>query len=138
MIVLDTNVLSEVMRIMPDVMVQNWMNQQHSETLYITSVTLAEILFGIAILPTGKRKNMLLGPLKGLLKIFEGRILSFDDTAARCYAELAIKAKSAGKGFPLPDGYIAAIAVAHHFMVASRDMAPFQAAGVNVVNPWED
>ena len=138
MIVLDTNVLSEVMRTIPDITVQKWMNLQNSDTLYITSVTLAEILFGIAVLPTGKRKNMLLGPLKGLLKIFEGRMLSFDDTAARCYAELAVKAKSTGKDFPLPDGYIAAIAVAHHFMVASRDMATFQAAGVTVVNPWED
>jgi len=137
MIVLDTNVLSEMMKTTPHDSVRNWLNQQDGDTLYITSVALAEILFGIAALPGGKRKNMLDEAARGLRTLFEGRILSFDSIAAQYYAELAVQAKVAGKGFPVPDGYIAAIAAAHRFIVASRDTAPFQAVGVRVINPWE-
>jgi len=136
MIVLDTNVLSEMMKATPNILVQDWINRQDAATLYITSITLSESLFGIATLPTGKRRDALSITLNGLLKLFAGRILSFDEPAARCYAERAAQAKSAGKTLPLPDGYIASIAAAHRFVVASRDTAPFQAAGVNVINPW--
>ena len=74
--------------------------------------------------------------LEGLLPLFEGRILAFDTEAARHYAERAMQARAAGHGLPTPDGYIAAIAAARGFSVATRDMAPFQAAGVAVINPW--
>ena len=137
MIVLDTNVLSEVMKATPNNAVRKWMNRQYTAMLYITSVTLAENLFGIAILPTGKRKDALSGALGDMLKIFAGKILPFDESAARCYAELAAQAQAAGKTLPPADGYIAAIAAAHRFVVASRDTAPFQAAGVDVINPWQ-
>lgn len=137
MIVLDTNVVSEAMKPEPDPAVRAWLNEQSAETLYLSSVTLAELLFGIAALPNGKRKDMLSETLDGLVELFRGRILPFDIDAARKYAELAVKARTAGRGFPVPDGYIAAIAVSQGYQVASRDMAPFEAANVDVINPFE-
>ncbi len=137
MIVLDTNVVSEAMKPEPHPNVRAWLNAQPYETLYLSSVTLAEMLFGIGTLPNGKRKEMLNEALNGLMALFEGRILSFDIAASRQYADLAVTARAAGRGFPVPDGYIAAIAVSQGFKVASRDTAPFEAASVSVINPWE-
>jgi len=137
MIVLDTNVISEAMKPMPHPEVRAWLNDQAVETLYISSVTLAELLFGIGALPKGKRKDMLTEILEGLVAMFRDRVLPFDADAARCYAELAIKAKSVGLGFSTPDGYIAAIAASKGFIVASRDIGPYNAAGVSIINPWE-
>lgn len=137
MIVLDTNVISEAMKPDSDPAVRAWLNEQSAETLYLTTVTLAELMFGIAALPNGKRKEMLSEALDGLMALFRGRILPFDADAASKYAELAVTARTAGRGFPVPDGYIAAIAVSQGYQVASRDMAPFEATNVGVVNPWE-
>jgi predicted nucleic acid-binding protein len=109
----------------------------HSPSSYLSSVTLAELLFGIRALPAGKRKEMLAQALDGLMVLFRDRVLPFDIDAARYYAELAVTAKVAGREFPTPDGYIAAIAVSRRFIVASRDTAPYEAAGVTVINPWE-
>jgi hypothetical protein len=80
---------------------------------------------------------MLAQTLDGLLALFRDRVLPFDTDAARRYAELAVTARSGGRGFPTPDGYIAAIAASRGFIVASRDTAPYDAAGVSVINPWE-
>lgn len=137
MILLDTHVISEAMRATPHPTLTAWLDAQRGETLYLSSVTLAELLFGISALPSGKRKEALTQTLEGLLALFEGRVLPFDTEAARRYAELAVAARTAGKGFPAPDGYIAAIASARGFSVATRDTAPFLAAGVRVINPWE-
>lgn len=137
MIVLDTNVISEAMKAEPNPSVQAWLDAQSAETLYLSSVTIAELLFGIGALPCGRRKDALTQMMDGLLELFEGRVLAFDVDAARNYAELAVTARAAGKGFPTPDGYIAAIANARGFTVATRDVTPFQAAGLNVINPWE-
>ena len=137
MIVLDTNVVSEAMKPEPHPNVRAWLNAQPYETLYLSSVTLAEMLFGIGTLPNGKRKEMLNEALNGLVELFEGRILSFDIAASQHYADLAVTARAAGRGFPVPDGYIAAIAVSQGFKIASRDTAPFEAANVSVINPWE-
>ena len=137
MIVLDTNVVSEAMKPDPAQAVRAWLNQQAAETLYLSSVTLAELLFGIAALPPGKRRNMLGRALDGLMELFGDRLLPFDADAARHYAGLAILARTAGRGFPTPDGYIAAIASSRGFVVASRDKAPYEAAGVTVLDPWQ-
>lgn len=137
MIVLDTNVVSEAMKPEPHPAVRAWLNEQSATTLYLSSVTLAELLFGIAALPAGKRKDLLAQALDGLLGLFQDRVLPFDVAAARCHAELAMKARISGRGFPTPDGYIAAIAAARGFMVASRDTAPFEAAGIAIINPWQ-
>lgn len=137
MIVLDTNVVSEAMKAKPSPAVRAWLDEQAAETLYLSSVTLAELLFGIAALPVGRRKNALAQTLDGLSQLFGDRVLAFDAGAARHYAELAVRARAAGKGFPTPDGYIGAIAAARGFTVATRDAASFRAAGLKVIDPWE-
>lgn len=137
MIVLDTNVVSETMKPAAHPAVMAWLDAQTAETLYLSSVSLAEMSFGIACLPGGRRKSSLSNMLDDLLGLFQGRILPFDSDAAHHYARLAAKARSAGKGFPMPYGYLAAIATANDFSVATRDTGPFDAAGVPVINPWE-
>lgn len=136
MIVLDTNVVSEAMKPEPHPAVRAWLNDQVTEMLYVSSVTLAELLFGIGVLPAGRRRDGLTQALDGVFGLFRGRVLPFDTEAARCYAGLAVRARSAGRGFPTPDGYIAAIAASRGYRVASRDTAPYEAAAVVVVNPW--
>ena len=136
MVLLDTNVISEAMKPQPHPSVRDWLDAQVAETLYLSSVTLAELLFGIGALPAGKRKDNLVAALDGVVDLFGPRILPFDTNAARRYADLAVKARSAGKGFPTPDGYIAAIAATHGFAVASRDTSAFHAAGLAVIDPW--
>lgn len=88
------------MRPEPHLAVRAWLNEQAAETLYLPSVTLAELLYGIAVLPDGKRKNILTRTLDGLMELFEDRVLPFDTDAARHYAELAVTAKNGGRGFP--------------------------------------
>lgn len=137
MTLLDTNVVSEAMKAEPHPRVRAWLDVQAGETLFLSSITVAELLFGMGIVPEGKRKNLLGARVGALLDQFAGRILPFDTSAARHYAELAGRARAAGKGFPAPDGYIAAIAAAHGFAVASRDTGPYAAAGLPVIDPWQ-
>ena len=136
MILLDSNVVSEAMKPEPDPAVRHWLDEQAAETLFLSSVTIAELMFGIGALPKGKRKDKLTATLDGVLELFADRILAFDTSAARRYAALAVKARAAGKGFPTPDGYIAAIAASYDFAVASRDTSAFTAAGLTVIDPW--
>jgi predicted nucleic acid-binding protein len=136
MILLDTNVVSEAMKPEPHRCVRDWLDAQAAETLFLSSVTIAELMFGIGALPKGKRKDNLAAAMYGVMELFEARILPFDTEAARRYADLAVKARTAGKGFPTPDGYIAAIAAAHGFAVASRDTSAFRTAGLTVIDPW--
>lgn len=136
MIVLDTNVLSEALRPQPAIAVVDWLNAQEAATLYISSVTVAEMLFGVAVLPEGQRKDNLGLAIKGLLGLFEGRVLPFDTDAASHHAKLAVLARANGRGFPTPDGYIAATAAARGYAIASRDSAPYRAAGLEVIDPW--
>lgn len=136
MIVLDINVVSEAMKPQPHAAVQAWLDAQVAQTLFVASVTPAELWFGIGALPAGRRKDALAQTLDGMLPLFEGRILSFDTEAARQYAQWAVRARAAGHGLPTPDGYIAAIAAAHGYGVATRDAEPFVAAGVQAIDPW--
>jgi predicted nucleic acid-binding protein len=138
MIILDTNVISEPMKPDGDPKVLAWLDDQAAETLYLTSVNLAELLAGLEILPDGKRKAGLHQTLSDLLsRLFEGRVLPFDEQAAREFAPLIAKARSAGRVISMSDGQIAAIAKTRGFTVATRDVAPFEAAGVPIINPWE-
>ncbi len=114
---------------------QAWLNNQAAETPYLSSVALAELLFGIATLPAGKHKDRLAYALDGLMALFQDRVLPFDVDAARHYATLAATARTGGRGFPTPDGYIATIAASRGFIVASGDTAPYEAAKVTVINP---
>lgn len=136
MILLDTNVISEAMKPQPHPAVLGWLDAQTAETLFISSVTVAELLFGIGVLPAGARKDQLNAVVDQALTLFADRVLPFDAEAARRYADLAVTARAAGKGFPTPDGYIAAIAALHGFAVASRDVSAFAAGGLRVIDPW--
>ncbi len=136
MIVLDTNVVSEAMKLSSNPDVVAWIDAQVADTLYLSSITLAELLFGINSLPAGRRKEALAATLDGLLGAFGQRVLPFDGDVARTYADIVARARAAGQGLPIPDGYIAATAAAHGYAVATRDTAPFIAAGVRVINPW--
>ena len=136
MILLDTNVVCEAIKPEPNPSVLAWLDAQAAETLFLSSISVAELLFGIGALPDGRRKGMLAARIDGLLDQFIGRVLHFDTSAARHYADLALKARAAGRGFPTPDGSIAAIAAAHGFAVASRDASAFNSAGLTVIDPW--
>ena len=134
---LDTNVVSEPMRPNGNPSVRTWLDQQVAETLYLTATSLAALM-GVEILPGGKRKEGLATALSELIEsLFESRILPFDQQAARAYAPLVGRARAAGQIVSVADGQIAAIATLHGFAVATRDTAPFVAAGVPVINPWE-
>ena len=137
MIIADTNVVSEAMKPAPDETVRAWLDEQAAETLFLSSVTIAELMLGIGALPEGKRKERLTEALDGVMELFADRVLPFDVDAARRYADLAVKARTAGKGFPTPDGYMAAIAAAKGFAVATRDSSAFEAANVTVIDPWK-
>lgn len=137
MIILDTNVISEMTKLSPSSAVTAWLDAQPMSTLFLTTITVAEQGFGIALLPSGKRRAALEAALTNNISLFADRILPFDERAAVAYAAIAATAKAAGRGFPTPDGYIAAIAFARGLAVASRDVGPFEAAKVPVINPWE-
>jgi predicted nucleic acid-binding protein len=137
MIILDTNVISETMKPQPHPSVLAWLDAQAAKTLFLSSITIAELSFGIAALPAGRRQDRLVLAFEGIQKLFQSRILSFDLGSARHYGALAVKARTNGLGFPTPDGYLAAIAFLHGFAIASRDTGPFTAAGLKVINPWD-
>jgi len=137
MILLDTNVVSEPLKASCGVGVLTWIDAQIVETLYLSTISLAELRFGIAALPTGKRKDMLRDSLEQrILPLFGGRILPFDLAASEAYAMLRARARADGKAISPADGYIAATAMAHGLIVATRDTGPFEAAGLTVINPW--
>jgi predicted nucleic acid-binding protein len=137
MIVLDTNVISEPLKPRADPAVIRWLDAQAPETLYLTATALSEILIGIALLPSGRRKRGMEQAMQSLLtKLFAGRFLSFDREAAIAFALLGSRAAAKGYAISVADCQIAAIAAVHGFAVATRDTAPFLAAGVPVVNPW--
>jgi len=122
-----------------DPAVVRWLDAQDSDTLYLTAVNLAEVLIGIALLPAGKRKSGMEVGLQSLLtKLFAGRILSFDREAAIAFALLGSRAAAKGYSISVADCQIAAIAAVHGFTVATRNTAPFRAAGLPVLNPWKD
>jgi predicted nucleic acid-binding protein len=137
MIVLDTNVISEPWKIRPDPNVLSWIDRQLIETLYLTTITLAEMRYGLQAMPTGKRRDVLLDRLEGeIIPAFSGRILPFDLEASRAYGDLMARARAAGLAIGKADGYIAATAAARNLMIATRDTSPFEAAGLRVINPW--
>ncbi|MBB4188941.1 MULTISPECIES: type II toxin-antitoxin system VapC family toxin [Sinorhizobium] len=138
MIVLDTNVISELWKAEPDRTVLAWIDAQMIETLYLSAITVAELRFGLAAMPAGKRRTIFQNRLEGeVLPALAGRVLPFDLDASRSYADLMAQAKTSGKAIGKADGYIAATAVTHGFMVATRDTSPFEAAGLDIINPWE-
>ena len=139
MILLDTNVISEPWKPAPEPRVLAWLDDQVIETLFLSAVTVAELRFGIGAMPAGRRRSVLHERLEQeVLPLFEGRVLSFDLAASQAYAELMVRARSEGRAIGKADGYIAATAASRGYTVASCDVSPFEAAGVRVLNPWED
>jgi hypothetical protein len=138
MIVLDTNVISEPLKPRADPVVIEWLDAQDPETLYLTATAVSEVLIGIALLPAGKRKRGMELAMQSLqTKLFAGRFLSFDREAAIAFALLGSRAAAKGYSISVADCQIAAIAAVHGFAVATRDTAPFRAAGVPIINPWD-
>ena len=137
MILLDTNVISEPLRREPELRVVEWIDAQPLETLYLSAITVAELRSGIALLPEGKRRTGLQESLEQqVLPLFAGRVLPFDLPCTHAYAALMAKAQTTGLAINAADGFIAAIAVANSFTVATRDTSPFEAASATVINPW--
>lgn len=133
MILLDTNVISEPLRRVPEASVVAWLDGQSMDTLFLSAVTVAELRAGVELLPAGKRRSGLQRDLEQrILPLFAGRILAFDLACTREYATLLASA-----AIGTADSYIAAIAAANGLAVATRDTAPFRAAGLAVINPWE-
>ena len=137
MIILDTNVVSELMRPVPSSNVVAWVAGQTTTNLYLSTVSEAELRFGVEILPTGERRNRLLYEVDGMLQEdFEGRILPFDRAAARAYAVIAAARRAAGHPINHADCQIAAIARCRRASVATRDVSDFEGSGIEVINPW--
>lgn len=139
MIVLDTNVVSELIRPRPAVRVIDWVVRQEAGRLYLSSITEAELRYGVEILPKGSRQMKLRVAVEGLLRDdFAGRILPFESDAARAYALIAASRRAAGRPISRPDCQIAAIARSVSASVATRDTGGFEGCGVGVINPWSD
>jgi hypothetical protein len=138
MIVIDTNVISELWKSEPSARVIAWMDAQMVETLYLSAITVAELRFGLATMPPGRRRTVFQERFEAdTLPLFAGRVLPFDLAASQAYADLMASAKTEGRAIGKADAYIAATAMACGFMVATRDTSPFMSAGLKVTNPWD-
>ena len=138
MILLNTNVISEPQRHKANARVLDWIDAQALELLYLSTITVAELRAGIAMMPVGKRRDSLDENLeKRLLPMFANWVLSFDRACTKAYAELLAKSRATGLALATADTLIAAVALANGFTVATRDTRPFEAAGLSVINPWD-
>ena len=138
MIVLDTNVLLELMKPEASRAVLTWVGGQARDDLYTSAITLGEIMFGLEIMPHGRKRDVRFQLADEIFGIdFAGRILPFDVTAARAFAVIAATRRRAGRPIEMPDAQIAAIARANRMAVATRHVADFADCGVDLINPWE-
>ena len=138
MIVLDTNVLSETLRPAPDARALVWLGQQSRSALFTTTVTRAELLYGVHLLPDGQRKAALMEAIHGIFALdMAGQVLGFDNDAADAYAEIAASRKLAGKPISQFDAMIAAIAKSRGASLATRNVKDFVDCGITVVDPWK-
>ena len=137
MFVLDTNVVSELMRPAPDPGVEEWIASRRAALLFFSAVGEAELRYGVAILPAGRRRDALAAAVDGLVREdFAGRVLPFDSAAARAYAGIAAARRGVGRPVCQADCQIAAIAQTHGFAVATRNVRDFAVMGIEVVDPW--
>ena len=137
MIVLDTNVLSEAMKPTPDPAVARWMVRERGRGLFTTAVTEAEIIYGITILPDGRRKRELEIAAQGIFALFTGRIFAFDSSAAREFALIVADRRRSGQPIEGFDAQIAAITRSRDMTLATRDVQDFESTGVQLVDPWQ-
>jgi predicted nucleic acid-binding protein len=137
-IVLDTNVLSETLRPTPAPAVMAWLDAQPRQAMFTTAVTRGEILYGIALLPEGRRRDELQDACTAIFDIdMTGRVLAFDAAAADAYAAIAAARRGAGRPISQFDAMIAGIARAHGATVATRNITDFEGCGIPLVDPWE-
>ena len=137
MVLLDTNVVSELMLDFPNPAILAWMDDQASRELFVTAVTEAEIRTGVAFLPEGARRRGLLDAVERILGgLFADRVLPFDSAAACAYADIAAARRAAGRPMSQPDCQIAAIALSCGMAVATRNVRDFSETGVGVIDPW--
>jgi len=138
MIILDTNIISELMKAIPDQHVTTWLDQQDPMTLFTSSITIAEILYGIGVLPEGKRRDYLENAFDHvLIDAFKYRILTFDASAAHMYGKLMGKRKKLGHPLSVLDGQIAAIANTNQMKLATRNTRDFCDCELELINPFE-
>jgi len=137
MIILDTNVISEPLRAVCDVNVARWLERQASQTLFVTNISHAEMLFGIALLPDGRRKRDIDAHVHEIFHgAFRGRVMTFGMAEAPAYAQLRADRRRQGRPIAVEDAMIASIAMTHGAAIATRD-GDFQDCGVPLINPWE-
>ncbi|WP_377154823.1 type II toxin-antitoxin system VapC family toxin [Roseateles sp. UC29_93] len=137
MILLDTNVVSEPLKPRPSAAVLGWLNAQDPWDLHISTITVAELFAGVEVLPKGNRRSGLQRLIeRELLPLFEGRILPFDESAAREFGKIVGLGKAKGRPVKFDDGAIAAIAKANRMTVSTRNIKHFETTGVHVVDPW--
>jgi predicted nucleic acid-binding protein len=129
-------VLSEPLKAKPDPNVIAWFNRQIPERLFLPSMVIGEILFGVATMPPGRSKDLLSDAYGDLLSHFEGRVLPFDEDAARQWAQINASANLLGRPISIKDGIIAATAAAHGYAIATRNTSDFDATGLQIINPW--
>lgn len=138
MILLDTNVVSELMRPAPTQGVMSWVGAQPQTSLFLSTVTEAELRYGVMLLPEGRRRGELLTALETMLAVdFAGRILPFDSPAASAFAAISTGRRQMGKPISQFDAQIAAIAQSRGAELATRNVADFEDCGVRIINPWE-
>ncbi|HEX4964814.1 MAG TPA: type II toxin-antitoxin system VapC family toxin [Thermoanaerobaculia bacterium] len=138
MIIVDTNVVAEMMKPSPDPSVVSWLNDREAAALFLTTVTIGEIGYGLEILPQGKRRlHLEQGFERVVAEAFTGRILVFDEEAARHYGAVMARRRAIGRPLSIQDGQIASIARARGFTVATRNVRDFVECGVEIVNPFE-
>jgi predicted nucleic acid-binding protein len=138
MIIVDTNVISELFRPAPAKQVETWLADQDGANLYFTTIGEAELRHGVAILPSGKRRTALTRAIEGILEEdFRDRILPFDRPAASAYAAIAADRRALGRPISQFDCQIAAIARAHGASVATRNTSDYESCGVDLLNPWD-
>ena len=138
MFILDTNVVSELMRPRPDPVIESWFAEHATSSLFLTAVSEAELRFGLAVMPIGKRREGLASALKRVLETgFANRILPFDSSAARAYAKIAAARRRVGRPIPVADCQIAAIARSRDMAVATRNVRDFEDAGIEISDPWK-
>ncbi|WP_027781079.1 MULTISPECIES: type II toxin-antitoxin system VapC family toxin [Burkholderia] len=137
MILVDTNVMSEPLRREPSAAVVEWLDAQNVETLFLAAISLAEMRFGVAALPEGRRREWLHQSIEQrVVPVFRGRILPFDEAASKAYAGIRARARAVGSAIVPADCFIAATAEANNLIIATRDVAPFEAVGLRVIDPW--